>query len=507
MRSYAPSLLGAFLGSLLAFGCATPQNQSPTGSGSAGSTGSGSAGSTGGGNTSGTAGNSGSACVATPTQLVNANAWNCDLSDPIGIQGAIYGYGDGSSCASPQPANICSTGSCCISGTTVVDPTSAKWGCGIGMELDSSGGTAPVKSQYTGPVKCFNITLTGSSGGNVVRIGFTQTANSTTVAPFSEIAAFTNGWKGQVCFTDAECPSWATAAQCSKAVGTMGTPYDMQIQVSAGSTTASVGTYNVCVSSISPMATTGGTGGTGGGTSSCSSVTGAGTISAQFGTAHVSCSGKDYIVQNNAWGSTAGQTISYGTGTKFKVTTQNGTGAGTNPASFPSIFTGANSNNSSAGSGLPRAVSSIAKGSLSTSWTWAANGASGSYNAAYDVWFSTGSGGDPAASVPSGGFLMVWYEKPTADQPIGASVASTTIDGKNWNVWYGMNSSNGKPCVSYVAQQTINSMTYSLGDFIQDAVTRGYVQNSWYLTNVFAGYEIWSGGVGLETTDFSVTVP
>src|SRR5450755_4387396 len=153
MRSSAPSLFGAlfgaFLGSVLAFGCASPQTQNTTGS--AGTTGggntTGSAGTTGGGNTTGSAGTTGSACVAMPTQLVNANAWNCDLSDPIGIQGAIYGYGDGSSCASPQPANICTTGSCCISGTTVVDATNAKWGCGIGMELDSSGGTAPVKSQ------------------------------------------------------------------------------------------------------------------------------------------------------------------------------------------------------------------------------------------------------------------------------------------------------------------------------------------------------------------------
>ncbi len=42
--------------------------------------------------------------------------------------------------------------------------------------------------------------------------------------------------------------------------------------------------------------------------------------------------------------------------------------------------------------------------------------------------------------------------------------------------------------------------------FIKDAVTRGYVQNSWSLTNVFSGFEIWSGGVGLQTTDFAATV-
>ena len=28
-----------------------------------------------------------------------------------------------------------------------------------------------------------------------------------------------------------------------------------------------------------------------------------------------------------------------------------------------------------------------------------------------------------------------------------------------------------------------------------------------YLTTVFAGFEIWNGGVGLETKDFGVTVP
>ena len=87
-------------------------------------------------------------------------------------------------------------------------------------------------------------------------------------------------------------------------------------------------------------------------------------------------------------------------------------------------------------------------------------------------------------------------------------VASTTIGGKNWNVWYGTNSGNGKPCVIVRrAARASARLTYSLGDFIQDAVTRGYVQSCWYLTNVFAGFEIWSGGVGLAVTDFSVTVP
>jgi hypothetical protein len=275
-----------------------------------------------------------------------------------------------------------------------------------------------------------------------------------------------------------------------------GTPHDLQIQVSAGATTAS--DFNVCVSKLTPTGVSGG----GGTTNSCSAVTGQGSISEQFGTAHVTCNTRDYIVQNNAWGSTAGQTVTYGPGTKMKVTVQNGSGQ---PASYPSIFIGSNSGRSTMNSGLPKAVSSLTAGTAKTAWTWAANGATGSWNASYDVWFSTTSAGDPG-DVPSGGFLMVWLYKPTDNQPIGMTVQNGTanIAGRNWSVWYGNNSGNGKPCVSYVAQQTVNSVDFSLGDFIRDAVTRGYVQESWYMTNVFAGFEIWNGGVGLETTDLAI---
>jgi hypothetical protein len=385
------------------------------------------------------------------------------------------------------------------------------------MELSSSGGTSPVKSVYTGPVSCFMITMTGTSGGNVVRIGFTQspTPASGAVAPFTEIPAFTNGWSGKVCFTDVTCPSWAvTAGTCTPPTGG-GTPVDMQIQVSAGSTSITVGQFNLTVTSVVPI-TSGSTGtGGSGGTASCASPSGSGTITQQYGDAHVMCP-KDYIVQNNAWGQNpfSGQTLTFGPGAKFKVTAQSGTGT-TTPEGYPSIWTGAYNNRSTANSGLPRAISSIAAGSVMTSWSWDANSVTGtnSYNAAYDVWFSTSSGGDPTASGPSGGYLMVWFYKPSDNQPIGMTVpnGSPTIGGKQFNVWYGQN--NGKPVVSYVAMSSFNSWTFSLGDFIQDAITRNCsgttkcLNSSWYLTNVFAGFEIWKGGVGLETTDFGVTVP
>jgi hypothetical protein len=409
-------------------------------------------------------------------------------------------------------------------GATIVDTTYAAWGCGLGMELSSSGGTTPTKSVYAGPVKCFNITMTGSSGGNPVRIGFSQspTPASDAVSPYKEIPAFTNGWMGQVCFADVTCPSWSippmsNPAKCTK-TGTDGTPVDMQIQIPGGDR---AGNFNVCLSKVEPVVSgSTGTGGTGGGTTGCPTPSGSGTITAQFGDAHVMCP-KEYIVQNNAWGSTAGQNITFGPGAKFKVTVQNENRTNnTTPAGYPSIWTGAYDNrNTGSSSGLPRAISQIAAGSLQTSMTWADNGATGSYNAAYDVWFSTGSGGDPTAKAPSGGYLMVWFYKPSDNQPIGAllnnGMGSVTIGGKQFSVWYGQNTGGGasRPVVSYVAQQNFNSWTFSLGDFIQDAIARNCsgttkcVNPSWYLSAVFAGFEIWNGGVGLEVKDFGVTVP
>lgn len=45
-------------------------------------------------------------------------------------------------------------------------------------------------------------------------------------------------------------------------------------------------------------------------------------------------------------------------------------------------------------------------------------------------------------------------------------------------------------------------------DFIRDAVENqpGTIQDSFYLTNAFTGFEIWRGSAGLETTSFCVFV-
>jgi hypothetical protein len=239
--------------------------------------------------------------------------------------------------------------------------------------------------------------------------------------------------------------------------------------------------------------------------------TGSGMLTDKYASAMVMRDGKNYVVQNNVWGADATQTLTY-TGTTFEVTSQTGNtpSSGPNaigPVSYPSVFIGSNNNRTTQGSNLPIAISAIK--SVKTAWS-VKTGVPGTYNAAYDVWFSTGSGGDPAA--PSGGYLMVWFYKPSNAQPIGpqASAQGVTIPGVKgtWDVWIGPNTGNSnRPVISYVATSPIDSMEFDLNAFIQDALKRpNALQSSWYLTNVFAGFEIWSGGTGLKTTSFYATV-
>jgi hypothetical protein len=213
------------------------------------------------GGSSGVSGAAGTCPTATDPNIVDApGCWvGCDASlssdNPKGIQGAFYGFGDGSSCAVEDP--ICTKGSgVCMTGTTVVDQTYAKWGCGIGLQLNSSGGTNPTRAVYSGPAQCFSYMLSGNSGGNEVRIGFTETATVISlISPYVSIPAFTNGHSGQICFKDVNCQSQLVCTQtvttgCCTPITGNGTPYDLQIGVVGGN---HMGNFNVCLTSLEPM--------------------------------------------------------------------------------------------------------------------------------------------------------------------------------------------------------------------------------------------------------------
>ena len=238
---------------------------------------------------------------------------------------------------------------------------------------------------------------------------------------------------------------------------------------------------------------------------------------------------KKYIINNNNWGNESGtyQSLSY-TGNSFTDTVTSGSGGGANVVSFPSIYIGANGQigggtfNTWDDSGLPKQISAMK--SAKTEFKWSGGSSGGNYNAAYDVWFAKSPPAAGSYNDAVSGFIMVWLYKPGASQPIGSSgnTRTATIAGHTWTVWRGPRvgaatgtDGNGRPVISYVANDSpVKDLSFDLKNFIDDAVANGSADmsagggitqafsSSWYLTDVFAGFEIWSGGdaKGLQDT-------
>lgn len=240
--------------------------------------------------------------------------------------------------------------------------------------------------------------------------------------------------------------------------------------------------------------------------------------------------GEKYIIQNNNWGNEAGELVLEYTNNSFMVVQGSGNG-GNAPASFPSIFIGANgfteqgAFSTTGTDNLPIQIGNIT--SIPTTFRW--SGSTSEFNATYDVWFASQDPNGQRYNDGLNGFLMVWLKRPGGKYPIGWNGGSPTataqgLGGKNWDIFVGPRNEGGAspdggegelvpqanaPVVSYLVQGgDTNALTFDLKDFIDDAVNRGYLSGSLYLTDVFAGFEIWSGGAGgnLAVDEFTCKV-
>ncbi len=212
-----------------------------------------------------------------------------------------------------------------------------------------------------------------------------------------------------------------------------------------------------------------------------------------------------YNVQNNEFGSTAQECINVN-GTIFSVTQSsisNATNGG--PGAYPSIYVGCHWGHCTSNSGLPVQVSSIANARSDWNTTQPTSGA---YDAAYDIWFNTT---PTTTGQPDGAEIMIWLNYRGTIQPFGTVIApGVTIGGTVYDVWYGRTTNPTGPnwnIVSYVARNTMVSVSnLDIKAFTNDAANRGYVNNSWYLIAVEAGFELWQGGAGLSTNSFSASI-
>jgi len=383
----------------------------------------------------------------------------------------------------------CTAAGCCIKGATAIDPTFAKWGCGLGFELNSTGGLSPVKNAYAGAVKCFDISLTGSSGGNPVRLSYTQAAAMAgKVAPFLELKPLTAGWKGTVCFDDVTCPTeWVPAPDCM-----LGGPFDLQIQVVGGN---SAGAFDLCMTELVPHD------GTGAGLTTLGQLCGlVGENQAEHLTAG------PYRIQNNVFMAGSGNqciTAKAGGGAAaFTVDSGTLSTGGNSPVSYPSVVYGWHFGQVTTGTGLPKALSAITGAPSSVSYTVPAGG---KYNAAYDIWAMPSTAGANPATPAGGVEIMIWLAAGGGPTPIGSPGEIVNIGGHSYQIWQGTNST--WQVVTFWAQEFVPSLTdHDLKPFLTKVVGLGKAQNDWNLHSIQFGFEVWNSALGFSVTSFKQAV-
>jgi len=448
--------------------------------------------STGGLASGGTGGGAPMECLNDPNLALDLGWVGCDPTstedNPLGLQGSLYMYHDGSTCTSP--VEPCTAAGCCIKGATVVDATFAKWGCGLGFELNSTGGATPMKQAYTGAAKCFDIKLTGSSGGNPVRIAYTQSGMMDgKVAPFLELKPLTAGFAGTVCFSDVTCPTeWVPAPDCMAAT----TPYDLQIQVVGGNT---AGAFDLCLTQLIPHET-------GGGQTTLGQLCG---IVGENDKEHLTAG--PYRIQNNVLMSGTGTqciTAKGGAGgAGFKIDSSTLSTGGNSPVAYPSVAYGWHFGQVTTGSGLPKALSAITSAPSTVTFTPPPGG---KYNAAYDIWAMPASAGANPAT-PAGGLeVMIWLAAAGGPQPIGTDTGSILrVANHDFAIWTGTNTD--WQVVSFWSKDYVGGWTnQDLKPFLQKAIDLGKAQPDWNLHSVQFGFEIWNGSAGGEVASFSQSI-
>jgi hypothetical protein len=210
----------------------------------------------------------------------------------------------------------------------------------------------------------------------------------------------------------------------------------------------------------------------------------------KYGT--ISVSGGEYIIQNNVWGADTRQCIESTSGTGFRVAvSEHNQGS---VASYPSIFRGCHWDVCTANKGGgPIRVSDCR--SAPFSFSVSSNRPSGDYNVAAEAWLNPST--DCSGGYSGGAEIMIVLDY-HGMYPAGSQVG--TFNGHD--VYY---TNVGWEFVTYVKTGR-NSASGDMMDFINDAVSRGYVDRSWYIHVMEAGFEIMSGGQGLECNSFSFSM-
>ena len=171
-------------------------------------------------------------------------------------------------------------------------------------------------------------------------------------------------------------------------------------------------------------------------------------------------------------------------------------------AAYPFIYKGCHWGNCTNNSGLP--VNAYELTTAPFVWSIDTNSAGGTWNAAFESWFSVHGG-----TAPDGAELMIWINYAGGAGPAGSYKGTAYIGGHSWYVYYVDWTHPGEPGWCYIAYKITSPVNYvnlDFKDFIVDAESRGFISYDWYLDNMEAGFEIWRDGEGLTSNSFLALV-
>lgn len=173
-------------------------------------------------------------------------------------------------------------------------------------------------------------------------------------------------------------------------------------------------------------------------------------------------------------------------------------------AAYPNAFVGCEISVCSPESGMPIQVKNVKH--LTSSWQYHPGG-TWQGNAAYDIWFNPTK--MTTGQVNHGAEVMIWLNS----DGVGSAAASgkrVTIDGTTWAVSY-WTANHGGRTWNYVRywrlSPTLSVTNLNLLPFFSYTENNLHkLSTNWWLTAVEAGYELWKGGVGMHTLNYSVSL-
>lgn len=213
--------------------------------------------------------------------------------------------------------------------------------------------------------------------------------------------------------------------------------------------------------------------------------------------------GTRYQVRNNYWGGQRPQCLANHRGlTNFKVVQRAGYDPTGHVVAFPDILRGCIYHICSPHAKMPRKVSRL--GNPRLTWRFKPHSAPGTWNAAFDIWFTRHR---QIGGQSTGAELMIWLDYHGGCCALQSGAPKVRIDHKKMWFSHWVTGQHGKSW-NYIQFRVTRRVHHvnnlSLRPFLRRIIRKGLVKRRWWLENIEAGFEIWNGGQGLQTTRYRV---